>query len=153
MFHGRVSSGDTSVEKTKEDAERALNMASEFLRHWIDVFSRSKACRIVLIPNHNSHHCFPPPPALPSDEELGNAPTSPPPPFAAAAISSARFSAQYLCNGSSKMYFPESMPSTVPTMMLLPNIPSVDCSHDWLKKVQGKEEDEKSVSIAKARRT
>jgi hypothetical protein len=42
MLHGRVSSGDTSVEKAKEDAERALNMASEFLRHWIDVFSRSK---------------------------------------------------------------------------------------------------------------
>lgn len=35
MLHGWVSRGVTSQEKVKEDAERALSMASEFLRDWM----------------------------------------------------------------------------------------------------------------------
>eukprot|EP00985_Skeletonema_marinoi_P033269 scaffold40890_cov146-Skeletonema_marinoi.AAC.1 len=33
MMHGWVSRGDTSIEKVKEDAEAALNLSVDFLRH------------------------------------------------------------------------------------------------------------------------
>lgn len=35
MSHGWVSRGDTGVKKVKEDADEALRLASEFLRHWM----------------------------------------------------------------------------------------------------------------------
>ncbi|KAL7501073.1 hypothetical protein ACHAWT_009144 [Skeletonema menzelii] len=35
MLHGWVSRGDTSIEKVKEDAEAALNLSVDFLRHWM----------------------------------------------------------------------------------------------------------------------
>jgi dienelactone hydrolase len=35
MFHGWVSRGDTSVNKVKHDAEMALSLATDFLRHWM----------------------------------------------------------------------------------------------------------------------
>ena len=41
----------------------------------------------------------------------------------AAPASSARFASQYRCNGSSKMYFPDNTPKTVPTIMFPPVMP------------------------------
>lgn len=35
MMHGWVSRGDTSIERVREDAEKALQMASNFLAHWM----------------------------------------------------------------------------------------------------------------------
>jgi dienelactone hydrolase len=35
MLHGWVSRGDTSLEKVKDGAEKALRFASEFLKHWM----------------------------------------------------------------------------------------------------------------------
>mmetsp|Transcript_4526 Transcript_4526/g.6610 ORF Transcript_4526/g.6610 Transcript_4526/m.6610 type:complete len:289 (+) Transcript_4526:92-958(+) len=35
MMHGWVSRGDTSIKKVEEDAEAALNLAVDFLKHWM----------------------------------------------------------------------------------------------------------------------
>mmetsp|Transcript_23038 Transcript_23038/g.36017 ORF Transcript_23038/g.36017 Transcript_23038/m.36017 type:complete len:129 (+) Transcript_23038:518-904(+) len=35
MIHGWVSRGDTSIKKVEKDAEAALNLAVDFLRHWM----------------------------------------------------------------------------------------------------------------------
>lgn len=35
MLHGWVSRGDTSIEKVRDDAEKALKMASDFLSDWM----------------------------------------------------------------------------------------------------------------------
>ena len=35
MMHGWVSRGDTSTDNVKRDAEKALEIASEFLAHWM----------------------------------------------------------------------------------------------------------------------
>ena len=35
MVHGWVSRGDTSIVKVKKDAEAALNLGVQFLRHWM----------------------------------------------------------------------------------------------------------------------
>ena len=35
MKHGWVSRGDTTVQKVRDDAEEALTLATDFLRHWM----------------------------------------------------------------------------------------------------------------------